>query len=104
MLERDPTHEGALKAVARIAESREDWDRTAGALAKLVDLANGAGGVPWALKLAEAREKTRRRDRRGGGPPAGSEARADERGSAQHAPAALGASREVGGARGAPRR
>jgi tetratricopeptide (TPR) repeat protein len=58
VLERDPSHEGALKAVARIAESREDWERTAGALAKLVDLASGAAGVPWALKLAEARERT----------------------------------------------
>ncbi len=57
LLERDPTHQGALKAVARIAESREDWDRTAAALAQIVDLASGAEGVPWALKLAEAREK-----------------------------------------------
>ncbi|HEX4446245.1 MAG TPA: tetratricopeptide repeat protein, partial [Polyangiaceae bacterium] len=58
VLEREPNHRGALEAVARISEQREDWDRAAGALAKLVDLASDAEGVPWALKLAAAREKT----------------------------------------------
>ncbi len=58
VLERDPSHRGALQAIVRITEQREDWERAAGALAKLVELANSAEGVPWALKLAEAREKT----------------------------------------------
>jgi tetratricopeptide (TPR) repeat protein len=58
VLERQPGHRAALEAVARISEQREDWDRAAGALAKLVDLASDAEGVPWALKLAAAREKT----------------------------------------------
>jgi len=57
VLEREPNHRGALQAIVRITEQREDWERAAGALAKLVELANGAEGVPWALKLAEAREK-----------------------------------------------
>jgi golgin subfamily B member 1 len=57
VLERDPNHRGALQAIVRITEQREDWERAAGALAKLVELASGAEGVPWALKLAEAREK-----------------------------------------------
>ncbi|HEX3770616.1 MAG TPA: tetratricopeptide repeat protein [Polyangiaceae bacterium] len=57
VLARDPSHRGALEAVARIASKREDWDRAASALAKLVDLANPTEGVLWALKLAEARDK-----------------------------------------------
>jgi tetratricopeptide (TPR) repeat protein len=58
VLERDPNHRGALEAVARITEQREDWERAVGALTKLVELAKDAEGVKWALKLAEAREKT----------------------------------------------
>jgi tetratricopeptide (TPR) repeat protein len=56
VLVRDPDHRGALEAVARIAQQREDWERASTALAKLVDLASPAEGVLWALKLAEARE------------------------------------------------
>jgi golgin subfamily B member 1 len=58
VLERDPGHRRALEAIVRIAGQREDWERAAGALAKLVELASNAEGVPWAIKLAEAREKT----------------------------------------------
>jgi tetratricopeptide (TPR) repeat protein len=57
VLARDPNHRGALEAVARIATKREDWERAATALAKLVEVANPTEGVLWALKLAEAREK-----------------------------------------------
>jgi tetratricopeptide (TPR) repeat protein len=57
VLERDPGNRGALEAVARICEKRADWERAAGALAKLVELATDAAGVPYALRLAEAREK-----------------------------------------------
>jgi tetratricopeptide (TPR) repeat protein len=58
VLERDPDHHGALEAVARMSEKRSDWERAAVALAKLVELSNDASGVPWALRLAEAREKS----------------------------------------------
>ena len=57
VLERDPMHRAALEAVARIGEKRADWERAAKALAKLVELAADASGVPWALRLAEAREQ-----------------------------------------------
>ncbi|HEX8790523.1 MAG TPA: tetratricopeptide repeat protein [Polyangiaceae bacterium] len=57
VLEREPTHRQALEAVARISEKRADWERAAGALGSLVDLASDASGVAWALRLAEAREK-----------------------------------------------
>jgi tetratricopeptide (TPR) repeat protein len=57
VLERDPAHRGALESIARMSEKRADWERAAGALAKLVQLSSEASGVPWALRLAEAREK-----------------------------------------------
>ena len=57
VLEREASHRVALEAVARISEKREDWDRAAGALARIVDVASDAEGVPWALRLAAAREK-----------------------------------------------
>ena len=57
VLARDATHRGALEALARIGEKRSDWERAAGALATLVQLATDGSGVPWALRLAEAREK-----------------------------------------------
>ncbi len=56
VLEREPTHKLALEAVARLAETRGAWDRASSALAKLVELANGAGGVPEAVRLATVRE------------------------------------------------
>jgi tetratricopeptide (TPR) repeat protein len=58
VLARDADHRGALEAVARMAEKREDWERAAGALARLVDLCTDATGVAWALRLAAAREKS----------------------------------------------
>ena len=57
VLERDAHHSGALEAIARMSEKRGEWERAASALAKLVDIASDAGGVQWALRLAEAREK-----------------------------------------------
>lgn len=57
VLERDGTRQDALEAVARIGERRAEWERAASALTKLVELATGIEGVPWALRLAEAREK-----------------------------------------------
>jgi tetratricopeptide (TPR) repeat protein len=55
VLERDPTHRGALEAVARIAETRFDWVRVAAALTKLVEMISDKSGVPVALRLAFAR-------------------------------------------------
>jgi tetratricopeptide (TPR) repeat protein len=57
VLTRDPGHRGGLEAVARMSEKRADWTRAADVLGKLVDQASDAGGVAWALRLAEAREK-----------------------------------------------
>jgi tetratricopeptide (TPR) repeat protein len=57
VLERDPTHRATLEALARIAEHRSDWERAGAALAKLLTLSTGPGGVAIALKLADAREK-----------------------------------------------
>ncbi len=57
VLGQDSKHRAALEAVARIAERRADWERAAGALATLVDLATDASGVVWVLRLAEARDK-----------------------------------------------
>ncbi len=57
ILERDAHHQGALEAVARLAEARSDWDKAAGALARLVEVATGPEGVPWATRLVEARRK-----------------------------------------------
>jgi len=58
VLRRDPHHRPALEAVARLAERRADWGQAAMALSVLVDLATDASGVPWALRLAEALDKT----------------------------------------------
>jgi tetratricopeptide (TPR) repeat protein len=58
VLSRDPEHRGALEAVARMSERRADWERAAAALTKLVDLSTDSAGVAWAVRLAEAREKT----------------------------------------------
>ncbi|MBV9945925.1 MAG: hypothetical protein JOZ69_03660, partial [Myxococcales bacterium] len=56
VLERDASHRGALEAIARMSEKRADWERASQALSNLVGLSSDAGGVPWALRLAEARE------------------------------------------------
>ncbi|MGO9708401.1 MAG: hypothetical protein ACLQBL_06045 [Polyangiaceae bacterium] len=55
VLELDPTHRRALEAVARLSEGRGAWERAASALAKLVELGNGADGVADAVRLASAR-------------------------------------------------
>lgn len=56
VLDRDPSHRGALEAVARLAEERGAWEKAAGALGRLADLAGeGSDVVPLALRLAKAR-------------------------------------------------
>jgi tetratricopeptide (TPR) repeat protein len=57
VLEREPGHRGALEAVARLAESRDSWDRVSGALDKLLAMTNDESGVSIALRLANAKEK-----------------------------------------------
>ncbi len=57
VLEREPTHRAALEAIARMSEKRADWERAAAALTRLIELSRDASGVPWALRLAEVREK-----------------------------------------------
>jgi tetratricopeptide (TPR) repeat protein len=54
VLVRDPSHRGALEAVARLGELRGAWDRASAALSKLLELATDASGVPVALRLAKA--------------------------------------------------
>ena len=55
VLAKDPVHRKALEAVARLAESRFDWELVTTALQKLVELATDKSGVPDALRLAFAR-------------------------------------------------
>jgi tetratricopeptide (TPR) repeat protein len=55
ILERDPHHRGALEAVARIAESRQTWDKAETALSRLLETASGAQAVELALRLANVR-------------------------------------------------
>jgi golgin subfamily B member 1 len=55
VLEKAPSHQRALEAVAHIAEARFDWPRVASALAKLVETIQDKSGVPVALRLAFAR-------------------------------------------------
>jgi tetratricopeptide (TPR) repeat protein len=55
VLEKDPNQRKALEAVARLAESRFDWELVTTALTKLVGLATDKSGVPDALRLAFAR-------------------------------------------------
>jgi tetratricopeptide (TPR) repeat protein len=55
VLAKEPGHRKALEAVARLAESRFDWELVTSALTKLVELATDKTGVPDALRLAFAR-------------------------------------------------
>jgi tetratricopeptide (TPR) repeat protein len=57
VLERDASHRGALEAIARMSEKRASWDRAASALERLLDGAQDASGVAYAMRLAMAREK-----------------------------------------------
>jgi tetratricopeptide (TPR) repeat protein len=57
ILERDPHHRGALEAVARLAESRQTWDKAETALARLLETASGGQAVELALRLANVRKQ-----------------------------------------------
>ncbi|HEU4410540.1 MAG TPA: tetratricopeptide repeat protein [Polyangiaceae bacterium] len=54
VLARDPSHRGALHAVARLYEARNDDERAVAALGRLLDLEHGDKLVDVALRLAEA--------------------------------------------------
>src|SRR5262249_40112115 len=55
ILNHDPHHRAALEAVARLAESRRNWDKAESALSRLLETASGAAAVELALRLAYAR-------------------------------------------------
>ncbi len=57
VLEADARNRAALEAIARMSEKRGDDARAADALGRLFDLSTDATGVPYALRLAEARER-----------------------------------------------
>lgn len=57
VLEREPAHQVALEAVARLAEERGAWDKAASALSRMLDGASGEEAVAVALRLAKAREE-----------------------------------------------
>jgi golgin subfamily B member 1 len=57
ILGREPHHRGALEAVARLAESREAWDKAEVALARLLETASGTNAVELALRLANVRKQ-----------------------------------------------
>jgi len=57
ILERDPHHQGALEAVARLAEERGSWDKAARALASLLETASGSQAVDTSLRLANVRRE-----------------------------------------------
>ena len=57
VLEREPEHRAALEAVARLAESRSEWERASAALTTLTRVVPDEGGVKFALRLANARAK-----------------------------------------------
>ena len=54
VLGRETSHRGALHAVARLYEARNDDDRAVGALGRLLEVEHGDGLVDVALRLAEA--------------------------------------------------
>lgn len=55
VLQRSPSHRGALEAVARLSEGREQWEKASAALATLLETASGGEAVDLALRLASAR-------------------------------------------------
>ncbi|MCL2725127.1 MAG: tetratricopeptide repeat protein [Polyangiaceae bacterium] len=57
VLERDATNQPALEAAARIAEARENWEKVADALSRLLQTVTGNSAVALALRLAAARAK-----------------------------------------------
>jgi golgin subfamily B member 1 len=57
VLEREPTHRGALEAVARLGEARGLWEKAAAALHTLSETASGPQATDLCLRLARARKE-----------------------------------------------
>jgi tetratricopeptide (TPR) repeat protein len=57
VLARDPSHKGALEALARLYEGKQEHARAAEVLGRLLALAEPAGKLPLALRLAACFEK-----------------------------------------------
>src|SRR5262249_42879210 len=53
VLERDPSHKGALESLARLFESKGELESASEALEKLLALAQGRRAVDLALRLSE---------------------------------------------------
>ncbi|HYQ17837.1 MAG TPA: tetratricopeptide repeat protein, partial [Polyangiaceae bacterium] len=57
VLERDPSHQGALEALARLYRAQNDLASAAEIVSKLLDMASGAPAVALAIELGEAEQK-----------------------------------------------
>jgi tetratricopeptide (TPR) repeat protein len=57
VLERDPSHLGALEALARLYRAQNDLASAAEIVSKLLDMAGGAPAVALALELGETQQK-----------------------------------------------
>jgi tetratricopeptide (TPR) repeat protein len=57
VLERDPNHQGALEALARLYKAQNDTASAAEILSRLLEMASGPAAVALALELGEAEQK-----------------------------------------------
>jgi golgin subfamily B member 1 len=57
VLERDPSHRGALEALARLYKAQNDLPAAAEITSKLLDMASGAPAVELAVELGETEQK-----------------------------------------------
>ena len=57
VLERDPRHQGALTALARLYEAAEDHEQAAGVLEQLLEMQSGEEAIALALSLVEQYKK-----------------------------------------------
>ena len=57
VLERDPNHQGALEALARLYKAQNDLPAATDVVSKLLDMASGAPAVALAIELGETEQK-----------------------------------------------
>ncbi len=57
VLERDPSHQGALEALARLYKAQNDLPAATDVISKLLDMASGAPAVALAIELGETEQK-----------------------------------------------
>jgi tetratricopeptide (TPR) repeat protein len=57
VLERDPNHQGALEALARLYKAQNDLASAAEIVSRLLDMATGPAAVALAVELGEAEQK-----------------------------------------------